>query len=113
MTRATPKPLVRRARADTDVERAIDHYLGESADAALGFVDALEAAYEHIRRAPATGSPRYAHELNIPGLRFWACSRYPYLVFYLDRRDRIEVWRVLHSSRDIPQWLQDEGAATP
>jgi toxin ParE1/3/4 len=110
VTRATLKPLVRRARADTDVEGAIDHYHTESAAVALGFVDALETVYEQIRRAPAAGSPRYAHELNIPGLRFWPCSRYPYLVFYLDRRDRIEVWRVMHASRDIPQWLQDEGA---
>ncbi|HEY9067576.1 MAG TPA: type II toxin-antitoxin system RelE/ParE family toxin [Burkholderiaceae bacterium] len=109
MTRDVPKPLVRRARADTDVEAAIDHYLTESAEIALGFVDALEAAYAHIRRAPATGSPRYAHELNLPGLRFWPCRRYPYLVFYLERRERIEIWRVLHASRDIPQWLQDEG----
>ncbi len=113
MIRATPKPLVRRARADTDVEGAIDHYLAESADVALGFIDSLEAAYEHIRRAPATGSPRYAHELNVPGLRFWPCSRHAHLVFYLERHDCIEVWRVLHASRDIPQCLQDEGTATP
>jgi toxin ParE1/3/4 len=93
------------------VTAAIDHYLDESADVALAFLDTLGAAYEHIRRAPATGSPRYAQELNLPGLRFWPCRRYPYLVFYLERRDRIEVWRVLHASRDIPHWLQDESTA--
>ena len=86
---------------------AIDHYLAESPSAALGFVEALEAVYEHIRRAPATGSPRYAHELNLPGLRFWPCKRYPHLVFYVERARSIEVWRVLHGKRDIPRWLQD------
>ena len=109
MSRPTSQPLVRRARADADVLEAIDHYLVESSAAALGFVDALEAAYAHIRRAPATGSPRYAHELNLPGLRFWSLKRYPYLVFYVERADRIEVWRVLHGQRDLPRWLQ-EGA---
>ena len=79
----------------------------KSTTVALRFIDALEAAYEHIRRAPATGSPYYAHELNLPGLRVWRCKRYPYLVFYVEHADRIEVWRVLHARRDIPQWLQD------
>lgn len=106
MSRRAPRTLVRRGRADADVAEAVDHYLGESVDAARGFVDALESAYDHIRRAPATGSPRYAHELNLPGLRFWSCKRYPYLVFYLERDDSIEVWRVLHHKRDIPHWLQ-------
>ncbi len=107
--RAAAKPIVRRALADLDIAEAIDHYLADSAQAALGFVDALEGAFAHIARSPATGSPRYAHELNLPGLRFWACTRYPQLVFYVERADDIEVWRVLHASRDIPHWLRDSG----
>ena len=113
MTKAPPKPLYRLARADADVLGAIDHYLADAPEAAVGFVDALEAAYQHIQRAPATGSPRYAHELNLPGLRFWMCSRYPYLVFYRERADRIDVWRVLHAKRDIPAWLGDGGEYLP
>ena len=107
MRRRSAKPLVRRARADADVAEAIDYYLAESPAVALRFVDALEAAYQHIRRAPTTGSPRYAHELNLPGLRSWPCKRYPYLVFYVERADSIDVWRVLHTRRDIPRWLHD------
>ena len=103
------KRLARRQRADIDVLDIIDHYLVEAPHAVIGFVDALEAAYQHIARAPATGSPRYAHELNLPGLRCWHCARYPYLVFYMEHDDRIDVWRVLHSSRDVPGYLQDEG----
>jgi len=91
VTRALPKPQHRRARADADVLDAIDPYLAEAPEAASGFVDALEAADQNIQRAPATGSPRYAHELNLPGLRFWVCTRYPYLVSYMELADRIEV----------------------
>lgn len=98
-------PLLRRARADLDIGEALDHYLSESVPAAEGFVDALEDAFAHIQRAPATGSPRWAHELHVPGLRSWPCTRYPYIVFYLHLPDRIEVWRVLHGKRDIPAWL--------
>jgi toxin ParE1/3/4 len=107
------KPLVRRARADADVIDAIDHYLNESSAAATGFVAALEQAYRHIQRWPATGSPRYAHALDLPGLRFWRCTRYPYLVFYVEKDERIEVWRVLHASRDIPQWLREGNDTNP
>jgi toxin ParE1/3/4 len=113
LTRRVIKPLVRRARSDADVADAIDYYLSESPAAAHGFIDALEAAYDHIQRWPAAGSSRYAFELNIPGLRFWPCKRYPYLIFYVEKADHIEVWRVLHAHRDIPHWLQDDEDAKP
>ena len=103
------KRLARRQRADIDVLDIIDHCLVEAPHAAIGFVEALEAAYQHIGRSPATGSPRYAHELNLPGLRCWRCARYPYLVFCMEHEDRIDVWRVLHSGRDMPVYLQDDG----
>lgn len=34
----------------------------------LGFIDELERACKHLGRHLATGSPRYAHQLNLPGL---------------------------------------------
>lgn len=112
MAGKSAKPLVRRARADLDVADALDHYLEASIDAAERFIAEFERAYAHIRRGPATGSPRYGHELSLPGLRFWRCSRYPYLVFYVEFDERIEIWRVLHAQRDIPRWLQ-EGSDMP
>ena len=102
------KPVVPREQASQDVDEAIVYYLDEdAAQAALGFIDALEQAYTHIARQPATGSPRYAHELNLPGLRSWPLTRYPYLVFYVEQADHIDVWRVLHGQRDIPAWMQE------
>lgn len=79
----TAKPAVARQQARLDVDEAIGYYLAEAGESvALGFIDALEQAYAHIGRYPASGSPRYAHELNLPGLRAWPLGRYPYLVFY-------------------------------
>lgn len=100
------KPVIPRSLAEQDVDEALNHYISEEAEqAALGFVDALEQAYAHISRHPGTGSPRYAHELNLPGLRAWQLTRYPHIVFYVERLDHIDVWRVLHGMRDIPEWL--------
>ena len=104
----TTKVVIPRELANQDVDEAIDHYLGEGAEqAALRFVDGLEKAYTHISRPSASGSPRYAHELNLPGLRFWPLTRFPYLVFYFERGDVVDVWRVLHSKQDIPAWMSE------
>jgi toxin ParE1/3/4 len=106
------KAVVPREQANRDVEEAVAYYLSEATvQVALGFVDALEQAYAHVGRHPATGSPRYAHELNLPGLCAWPLKRYPYIVFYVERPDCIDVWRVLHGQRDIPAWMQDPDSA--
>ena len=102
------KVVVPRELANRDVEEAIDRYLAEaSAKVALGFVDELEKAYAHIARHPAAGSPRYAHQLGLADLRFWPLGRYSYLVFYIERDEQIDVWRVLHEKRDIPAWMNE------
>ena len=106
------KPVVPRELADRDVEQTVDHCLDEAGEpTALAFVEALEYAYEHFARHPAAGSPRYAHELDLPGLRFWPLRRFPYLVFFVERDDHIDVWRVLRGQRDIPAWLWESGDA--
>ena len=102
------KHVIPRAQASADVEATVEHYLSENAaDAALGFIDALEQAYRHIGLHAATGSPRYGHALGIAHLRTWPLTRYPYLVFYREAADHIDVWRVLHTRRDIPERMRE------
>lgn len=56
---ASAKPVVLRELANRDIDEAISYYLGEGAvDAALGLVDTLEQAFEHIAHHPASGSTR-------------------------------------------------------
>ena len=106
----SPKPVVLRKQARQDVEEAIDYYANEAGAAVAGrLVEAVEAAVRFISARPAAGSPRYAHELNIPGLRSRMLRRFPYLVFYVERDDHIDLWRILHGKRDIPAWLQEPG----
>ncbi|MDQ0586249.1 type II toxin-antitoxin system RelE/ParE family toxin [Variovorax paradoxus] len=101
------KTVVPREQANQDVDEAVAHYLSEdAASAALDFIDELEKAYSHIGRNPGTGSASYAHELGLPGLRFWPLTRFPHLVFYFEQPDCIDVWRVLHGQRDIPAWMR-------
>jgi toxin ParE1/3/4 len=109
----TRKPVRPRQLAHQDVQAAILYYLREAGpDVTLGFIDALEAAFRGIAEHPAAGTPRYAHELALPGLRGRRLKRYPYLVFYVEREDHIDVWRVLHAERDIPVWMQPHDKET-
>ena len=101
------RPVVLRALAHADIEAAVDHYASEAGEAvALGFIEALEAAFAHIARHPDSGSPRYALELDLSGLRSWPLALYPYLVFYVVNPNAIDVWRVINARRDIPEWLR-------
>jgi toxin ParE1/3/4 len=99
------KPAVLSARAAADVQAALAFYLAEAPHVAEGFVAALEKASAQIERQPGIGSPRYAHELDIPLLRHWRLVRFPYALFYLEQDDRLFVIRVLHLSRDLPASL--------
>jgi toxin ParE1/3/4 len=99
-------PIVLREVASRDVDGALAHYAEEAgATVARSFIDALERAFRHVGRHPASGSPRYATELGLPGLRSWPVDGFPYLVFYVQRQGSIDVWRLLHAQRDIPAWL--------
>jgi toxin ParE1/3/4 len=102
----TTRLVIPRAVAHGDVESALDHYVDVAGvDVALRFVASLEGAYRAIAERPATGSLRFAHDLGLPGLRSRKLARFPYLIFYFDRGDHIDVWRILHAQRDIPSWL--------
>ena len=103
----TVKPVIPRERANEDIDAAIEQYLKEDApEAALGLVDAIEDAYELLGRHPGVGTTRYAYELDLPNLRTWSLRRYPYLIFYVENKDHVDVWRVLPNRRDIPASLQ-------
>jgi toxin ParE1/3/4 len=96
-----------RQRAREDVEEAVLYYRDEAGERiALDLIDAVAAAFRAIAEYPGSGSPRYTHELDLPGLRYRQVGGFPYLVFYVEQAGQIDVWRVLHAHRDIPDWLQ-------
>ena len=102
------KPVVLRERARRDIDEAVEHYLDEAGEAvALDFIDALRDTRRRIGEQPASGSPRYAHELDIPGLRCLPVGKFPHLVFYVEGVAGTDVWRVLHGARDIPAWMRE------
>ncbi|AJG12711.1 RelE/ParE family plasmid stabilization system protein [Pseudomonas plecoglossicida] len=41
---------------------------------------------------------------------YWPLKRYPYLVFYVERDDHVDVQRILYGMRDIPEWLVESAS---
>lgn len=103
------KPVVPRQAASHDIDDAVDRLAREAGlETALRFIDALEAACLHISRNPASGSPRFGWELDRPGLRVWPVKGFGYLAFYCEEENYVDLWRVLHTARDIPASLREE-----
>lgn len=107
--RDNAKPVVPRRTASKDIDEAVDHLAREAGlKAAIRFVDALEVACMRISTRPVSGSPRFGWELGRPGLRAWPVKGFGYLAFYCEEEDFVDLWRVLHSARDIPASLLDD-----
>lgn len=101
------RPVRLRALAAADIEAASGYYVDQvSEQTALEFIDAVERGIRRISRNPNVGSLHFAYELALPDLRAWPLQRFPYVVFYVATSDVIDVWRVLHSRRDLPTALQ-------
>ena len=100
------KPATKSAAAAADIREAAVYYRDEGdAQLALDFIDSVESAVRHIVTWPAAGSTRFADILNLPGLRTVSLGRFPFIIFYVETFDHVDIWRVLHDRRDIPQIL--------
>ena len=106
----TRRRVVTTRRADEDIDDAVTYYLSEgAADVALRFVESLEEVRDLVAEHPSIGSPRFAIDTGIAELRAISLPSFPYVAIYTDEPDAVRIHRVLHTSRDIPAELSDEG----
>jgi toxin ParE1/3/4 len=90
----------------TVLDSAAGHYRSEAdVTFAVRFLDAVQRATRRVSHNPHVGTLRFAYELDIPELRSISLDRFPYLVFYVECDDHVDVWRVLRTRRDIPSRL--------
>ena len=96
-----------RQLAAADLDDASDYYRDEAGEqTAFEFIDAVARVMKRISRSPHAGSLKFAYELAIPDLRAWPLQRFPYIVFYVVTDHEIDVWRILHTRRDLPATLE-------
>lgn len=105
------KPIRLRELAAKDIEDAAAYYRGHAGPGvARDFIDEVQAAFQLISSGPGIGSFRYSYDLDIPGLRAFAIKRFEHAVFYVVTDDLVDVWRILHTRRDIPETLRQPDA---
>jgi len=103
------KPIRRRDLTVRDLRAVVLHYRNEGGpDVAARFIAATQAAFRAISARPGAGSPRYAEQLSLADLRHRPLAHFPYLIFYVERADHVEIWRVLHARRDIESVFRSE-----
>jgi toxin ParE1/3/4 len=104
-----PLSVQLRKRAATDIDDAVTYYRANAGiDVASRFIDATERTVNQISRAPRSGSLRFAYDLEIPDLRVRPNALFPHLVFYVVGNDAVDVWRIVHSRRDMHSALYEE-----
>lgn len=102
----TAKPVFVLPQAERDLRETTAHSRTEGGEPlSVKWAEAVVASLQHIGQHPQAGSVRYAVTLNLAGLRFRPVKKFPYLVFYVEREMRVDVWRILHAQRDIPAWM--------
>ncbi len=105
------KPVIPRVLAEEDLDRACDHYLANAGvELVVDFLHDFERAVAHISRFPDAGSPKYGFEASTAGIRFWPMKKFPFLIFYIETENQIDVWRVMHGNMDIAAELNDPDA---
>lgn len=88
--------------AVSDLDDAAEYYQRTGGPLVVDrFLDAFEHALRQISRHPSLGSPSFGAGVGLPDVRSRVVGRFPYVVFYVDCGDHVDVWRVLHERRDI------------
>ena len=92
------RQFVLRSRAEHDIRSAFDWYESQRAGLGAEFLAALRERLEAVRAYPESSPVLYR------GIRRAVVSRFPYLVFYVVRPERVAVLAVLHHARNPAAW---------
>ena len=90
--------FILRTRAENDIRSAFEWYEAQRAGLGIEFLAALRERLETVRAHPESSPVRYR------GIRRAVVSRFPYLIFYVIRSDRVAVLAVLHHARNPAVW---------
>lgn len=93
-----------------DYAKRFDWYFsegGDAADLAIRFQEAVKSTLRRIGREPTIGRIRKFRHPRLSGLRSILVAK-PFekiLIFYRITDDAIEIWRMMHGSRNLPRRL--------
>jgi toxin ParE1/3/4 len=92
------RQFILRARAEHDIRSAFEWYESQRSGLGTEFLAALRERLEAVRDHPESSPVLYR------GTRRAVVSRFPYLIFYVARPERVAVLAVLHHARNPAVW---------
>ena len=103
------KRIVIRPKASADFDDQFAYIAESNFDAALSFFDATRQTFSLIAKMSGIGNLYEVKNPRLVGLRKWTVKGFEkHLVFYLEKDESIEIVRLIHATRDIPQILAEE-----
>ncbi len=95
--------LRKKPQAERDIEECFVYIGEDNLDIAVHFLVAVEDSIEQIGRNPLIGSARKFENARIENLRIWTVKNFTdYHIFYTVKENAIEIVRVIHGARDLP-----------
>lgn len=95
------KPVRLRPRARQDRRDEVRCYRAEAGSrVALKLAGSLQPALAALESHPAIGSPAMGRALGIDGLRTWPVEGFPLSFWYSERRDHVDVIRLVGQRQD-------------
>lgn len=88
--------------AQAELEGAVDWSEARVDGLGLKFLLVVDAALQEIQESPAK-FPRWEHDARF---RKFVMQRFPYIVFYRELADRIDVIAIAHGAREPGYWLK-------
>ena len=92
------RQFILRPRAERDIQSAYEWYESQRAGLGNEFLTGLRERLEAVRGHPESSPVIYR------GIRRAVVSRFPYLIFYVARPERVTVLAVLHHARNPAVW---------
>jgi toxin ParE1/3/4 len=92
------RQFILRPRAEDDIRSAFEWYESQRVGLGTEFLGVLRERLEAVRAHPEASPVLYR------GIRRAVVSRFPYLIFYVARPERVAVLAVLHHARNPAVW---------
>lgn len=100
------KPVRITPKADSDIDSCFAWIKRENPQAAIKFLDAVELTCRNLSQTPSIGSRRYADVPLVRGVRVVAVKGFKNnFLFFMENETTIDIIRVVHGARDIPEVL--------
>jgi len=104
-----PNKIVIRPRARLDIVETASYIGGDNLAAAKRFLRSCDATFDLLAKSPQIGSRYATDNARLVGLRVYPVRLFrKHLVFYLLRREGLEIVGVVHGARDLNTILEAE-----